>query len=305
MRRIDEPKILVVDDEPDVLSVTRLAIKSLRHEGKKVEMLTATSGAEGVALARLNPDVAVVLLDVVMETDHAGLEACRAIRAENPFVRILLRTGQPGMAPERETIDEYDIDGYLPKAELGSDRLYVAVRTALRAWKQLVELERHRRVLAAVHECSVSLRSFESLQVSLERVLTAAVLICPSQLAVLDLETFDADGDARRLTLRLAPEIDEVQAEAAASAIASRLAQDTEAQSRTIAGAWEDGYLVPLTLHRQLGRGYLYLAGVEAGELEAQALPLLASHAQNTLYSAVAEQILKAEKGPVFEEMSV
>jgi len=42
-----------------------------------------------------------VLLDVIMETDQAGLDLVEFIRdtLKNETVRIILRTGQPGQAP--------------------------------------------------------------------------------------------------------------------------------------------------------------------------------------------------------------
>src|SRR3954469_7923773 len=139
----DSLRVLVADDEPDVLAVTRLSLRNMRHGGRPVELVPVTTGAGTVAAMRADPGIAVILLDVVMETDTAGLDACRAIRDElgNRFVRILLRTGQPGVAPERSTIDDYDIDGYLPKTELTTNRLYVAVRTALKAHEELIDLD--------------------------------------------------------------------------------------------------------------------------------------------------------------------
>ena len=99
----EEYRVLVVDDEPDIHAVTKLSVRGLTYADREVELLSATSGAEAVETMRANPDVAVILLDVVMETDSAGLDACRAIRDEldNHLVRIVLRTGQPGQAPER------------------------------------------------------------------------------------------------------------------------------------------------------------------------------------------------------------
>ena len=121
-------KILVVDDEPDVFALTKLSLKGLEYKGRKVELLDAATGRDAVNAMQRNPEIALILLDVVMKTNSAGLDACRRIREElgNSFVRIILRTGQPGEAPERQTIEQFDIDGYLPKAELTSDRLYSA-----------------------------------------------------------------------------------------------------------------------------------------------------------------------------------
>ncbi|HVY45693.1 MAG TPA: response regulator, partial [Minicystis sp.] len=216
-------RVLVVDDEPDIHAVTKLSLRGLKHDGRGVELLSAASAKEALETLRANPDVAVVLLDVVMESDSAGLDACRAIRGElgNRFARILLRTGQPGVAPERQTIDDYDIDGYLPKAEISSTKLYSAVRTALRAYAELVELERHRQTLDALHACVVGLRSYAALKQTLERVLETVVAICPAPLAVLHLETFEEQGDPKRYLVNLSTGAEPATARAAAEAVRS------------------------------------------------------------------------------------
>ncbi|MFF4426315.1 response regulator [Streptomyces sp. NPDC001549] len=146
--------VLIVDDEEDVHRITRISLRSLSHRGSRVRLVSARSAAEARHCMRDNPDVAVVLLDVVMESDHSGLDVSRFIREQlgNTFVRILLRTGQPGSAPEETVVQDYEIDGYLPKAELTSSRLITMVRTALKAYDELVDLESRRRCLETVHE---------------------------------------------------------------------------------------------------------------------------------------------------------
>ena len=106
----DRHVVLIVDDEPDIALVTKLGLKNLRYRDRPLEFISAASGQEAIDQMRRNPDIAVILLDVVMETDTAGLDACRVIRKElqNHCVRILLRTGQPGTAPEKQTIDAFD-----------------------------------------------------------------------------------------------------------------------------------------------------------------------------------------------------
>ena len=291
-------QILVADDEPDVYAVTRLALRGLQYQKRPVELLFATSGAETVQTLKSNPMIAVLLLDVVMETDSAGLDACRAIRGElnNPFVRILLRTGQPGSAPERKTIDDYDLDGYLPKSELTSTRLYSAVRTALKAWEELVELDRHRRYLAAIHDCAVSLHSFDTLPVTLERILGTAVTLCPSPLALLRLETFGKEGNPQRHFLHVSTDPDPVRAEAVAFEVCSRLARDPHVQALRTLTPFHQGVLVPLVLHHELGNGWLYLENVQPDTLTSHSLTLLAGHAVNALYSAVAQELLSARE---------
>jgi CheY-like chemotaxis protein len=282
-------RVLVVDDEPDVAAVTRLSLRGMRHSGRPVELLTASTGAGAVEAMRADPGIAVILLDVVMETDTAGLDACRAIRDElgNRFVRILLRTGQPGVAPERSTIDDYDIDGYLPKTELTTNRLYVAVRTALKAYEELVDLDRHHRVLALLNETAVALHPWEPLRLMLERILGAAATLVPTPLAVIALHLNRAGLDARNWRVHLAPpDTDPGDAATAATAAAERvdawLADQDEPEPCAAAG----GYVVPFTLHEGLGGGWLYIDGVVPDDLSRAALPLLAAHAANAVYSA-------------------
>ena len=299
--------ILIVDDEPDIHTVTRLSLKGLRVQEREIEFVSAFSGDEAVRVLQANPAIAVILLDVVMETDSAGLDACRAIRNEldNHFVRILLRTGQPGAAPERQTIDDYDIDGYLPKAELTSGRLYSSVRTALKAWEELVELDRHRQLLTAIHHCVVSLHSFAPLEETLERILETAVTLCPTPLAVMRLETFEEEGNPVQCFLHLSTDPDPVRAEAAAAGVASSIRQNTSAQSRRVASLVENGFLIPLVLHRELGYGWIYLAQATPDALASTALPMLAAHAANALYSAVAQTMLANREGPLYDTLSI
>jgi len=284
-------RILVVDDEPDVAAVTRLSLRGMRHSGRPVELVVATTGAAAVDAMRAEPGIAVILLDVVMETDTAGLDACRAIRDElgNRFVRILLRTGQPGVAPERATIDDFDIDGYLPKAELTTNRLYAAVRTALKAYEELLDLDRYRRALALLNETAVALHPYEPFDVMLQRILGAAADLVPTPLAVVGLHVRSAGGaEPRHWLLHLATSSDSVEsvAAAAATAAAERVEAYLSRQDEIEAGSAAGGYVAPFRLHEGVGDGWLYVDGVVADSLARLALPLLAEHAANALYSA-------------------
>ena len=119
-------KIAVIDDDAAVHEGTRFALSDYVLNGQTLEILSAYSAAEGEKLMRDNPDIAAVLLDVIMETDAAGLELVEFIRNElkNETVRIILRTGQPGQAPERRVIVDYDINDYKAKTELTADKLF-------------------------------------------------------------------------------------------------------------------------------------------------------------------------------------
>ncbi len=297
----DKFRVLVVDDEPDVHAVTRLSLKSMKFGGRDVELVSARSGQETVETMRTHPDIAVILLDVVMEKDTAGLDACREIRTTlgNRTVRILLRTGQPGQAPEKQTIESYDIDGYLPKAELTSTRLYSAVRAALKSWQELVELERYRHYLSIIHNRTLALHSYDPLPATLARVLEAALEICPSPLGVLELNTFEQAGNPQRYVVHLSSGRDARAAAANAEEYRARIDRDAIARAATELQPFAGGVLVPLKAHRELGSGWLFLSEAIADSLTATALALLAAHAGNAFYSTVAEKLLAASDDKV------
>jgi len=293
----DKFRVLVVDDEPDVHAVTRLSLKGMKFDGRDIELVSARSGQETVETMRAHPDIAVILLDVVMEKDTAGLDACREIRTAlgNRTVRILLRTGQPGQAPEKQTIESYDIDGYLPKAELTSTRLYSAVRAALKSWQELVELERYRHYLAVIHQRTLALHSYDPLPATLSRVLEAALEVCPAPLGVVELNTFEQAGNPQRYFIHLASGRDARTAAALAEECRTRIDRDRVARAGDGPRTYADGVLVPLRAPRELGSGWLFLSETTADGLAQTALGLLAAHAGNAIYSTVAEKLLAGD----------
>jgi CheY-like chemotaxis protein len=137
-------KVLIVDDEPVVHEITRQVLNRVEYEGRRLEFSSAFSGEEAKKLITEDSEIAVILLDVVMETDDAGLDVARFIRRElqNPFVRIILRTGQPGTAPERRIILDFDINDYKEKTELTSTRLLTTVISSLRDYSLITRMNR-------------------------------------------------------------------------------------------------------------------------------------------------------------------
>jgi CheY-like chemotaxis protein len=127
--------ILVVDDDADVFGITALALKRKKWKDRAFALTSATSAKEAreILLSPASPRFQVAIVDVVMETDDAGLKLCQFIRANcPPTLRIILRTGQPGKAPEDAILNAYDIDHYLAKSEVTEGRLYAAARACLR-----------------------------------------------------------------------------------------------------------------------------------------------------------------------------
>jgi signal transduction histidine kinase len=167
-------KVAVIDDDPAVHEGTRFAVYDYSLHGQGVEIISAYSAEEGRELMRTTPDIAVILLDVVMETDDAGLGLVEYIRNElrNETVRIILRTGQPGQAPERRVIVDYDINDYKAKTELTADKLFTALTAALRSYQQLTRMVETRRGLEMIIDGASTLYDFKSMQLLAEGVLT-------------------------------------------------------------------------------------------------------------------------------------
>ncbi|MFT2090644.1 DUF3369 domain-containing protein [Paraglaciecola sp. 2405UD69-4] len=160
-------KVLIVDDEPEIHAVTKLALGDFVFQDKKIEFISVFSGAEAKKAFMEHDDISMVLLDVVMETDDAGLIVADFIRNElnNHFTRIILRTGQPGQAPERDVIVNYDINDYKSKTELTAQKLFSVVISALRSYHDINVIEESRKGLEKVITASAdifSLQSFES-----------------------------------------------------------------------------------------------------------------------------------------------
>lgn len=159
-------KILIVDDEQDVHKVTKLVLSDLEFSGRSVEFLSAYSDAEARQILNERDDIAVILLDVVMEQENSGLLLTQYIREElqNSLIRIILRTGQPGQAPEKRVIVEYDINDYKSKTELTTERLFSTIITALRSYRDIITIEKSKRALEKIIDATAHIFEVQSLK---------------------------------------------------------------------------------------------------------------------------------------------
>lgn len=175
--------ILIIDDDPQVHAATRLALLDTNFLNRPLTFVSAFSAAEAREKLSTLHNVAIVLLDVVMETDDAGLTLVRFIREELNWqaTRIILRTGQPGSAPEQDVILQYDINDYKAKTELTQTRLFTAVIVALRGYRHLINLETSRTGLRQVIRAAASLHRTRSLDLFAEGVLLQLTAILDTQ----------------------------------------------------------------------------------------------------------------------------
>lgn len=163
---MDTWKILIVDDEEDVHIVTKMVLDGFVLEGKIVEMISVYSAAEAKIKLHEHADIALIILDVVMERADAGLQLVKYVREEmqNHVVRIVLRTGQPGQAPESRVIVEYDINDYKEKTELTAQKLLTTVISALRSYRDLVIIEKNKSGLERIIQSTPEIFRMQSMQ---------------------------------------------------------------------------------------------------------------------------------------------
>lgn len=144
-------KILVVDNDPGIHAITRTVLRDVVFENRTLEFLSAYSSAEAKNLIENDDEIAVIIMDIVIEEENSGLELVRYIREVkcNPLVRIILQTDQPGKIPSQQVIVESDINDYEEKADLTAQRLFTTVIASLRNHRDLLNLEEKRAILTS------------------------------------------------------------------------------------------------------------------------------------------------------------
>ncbi len=159
-------RIMIIDDDPDVHSATMFALGNLEIQNRTLTFLHAYSANEAREILAREPDIAVILLDVVMEQEDAGLNLVNFVRKDLGMidVRIILRTGQPGYAPEIDAIRDYDINDYKTKSELTRTKLYTTVTSAIRSYEQICSISANQRGLEFIVNASSELMSQKGLQ---------------------------------------------------------------------------------------------------------------------------------------------
>lgn len=159
-------KILIVDDDPDVHTTTSFALRGMEILGRELSFLHADSASQATRVLAQENEIAVVLLDVVMEEEDSGLKLVQVIREKLGMLdtRIILRTGQPGYAPEMDAIRDYDINDYKTKSELTRNKLYTALTAAIRSYRQIRTINCNRRGLDLIVRASGELLALSGIR---------------------------------------------------------------------------------------------------------------------------------------------
>ncbi|XQE68063.1 DUF3369 domain-containing protein [Pseudomonas sp. P3C3] len=198
--------VLLVDDDVEIHGITRLALRGFEFHGRSLELLSAHSAAEARELFAQRDDIALALVDVVMETEHAGLDLVRYLREEcgNRLTRLVLRTGQAGQAPEDRVIREYDIDDYKEKTELTTQKLRTLLYSMLRSYRDLCVIEEQRRGLSKVLDASAKVQNAATLKLFSSTVLEQLTSLLHLNRSALYCMVLPGAGNGERETRTLA-----------------------------------------------------------------------------------------------------
>jgi signal transduction histidine kinase len=206
-------QILVVDDDEYVHQLTKMVLRGFRFDGHPIELISALSAKEAIDYLGEHDNVAVALVDVVMETDDAGLQLVNHIRNvySNNEIRLLIRTGQPGAAPEESVFQDYDINDYLSKTDITAHKLRMALLNALRSYrdirhavdlqKQIMLAEQESRTAAAASEAKSQFLAHMSheIRTPLNGIIGIADILAQTSLTneqAVYVQTIEKSGDA-------------------------------------------------------------------------------------------------------------
>ena len=279
-------KVLIVDDEPTVHDITALVLKNFQYRGYHLELMSAYSAAEAREILAFHGPFALILLDVIMETDDAGLTLARYIREElkDFMVRIILRTGQPGMVPQRQVMRDYEIDDYKEKAELTSERFDATVTASIRTYLGFKKIEQSRQGLIRILD---AIRNVESSGLDEDlpsRILDQieSVMNRESNSGMGSILVADDEDGERILSGRGIHEgLTDCDLEKLNNPEITEMIRETLKSGKTV----HDGHFIMTTLLSRKGGRYLaYFEDVtEFGEMERYLVELYASHVNVSL----------------------
>lgn len=264
MKRDAPWTLLLVDDEEDVLAVSRLVLDDLQFDGRPVRILTASSAHEAIGVFE-REDIAVAFIDVVMETEHAGLDLVKHVRETqgNQSTRLILRTGNPGSAPPHDIVRHLEIDDFKEKTELTAERLETSVLTSLRSYRNLTTrlkteagLERMLEASAALHSSS---NTIDLLRVALRQIVAVVQIELEDQEICGAMVLHPGDGGMQILVGLHGDEPREGLA--AASNVPAGLLQELQAVART-AGVHQLTSSMVFTIHVHHGHVYHFWVGL-------------------------------------------
>ncbi|MBH9551339.1 HD domain-containing phosphohydrolase [Inhella gelatinilytica] len=300
--------VLIVDDEPQVHEVTELVMADFEFAGRHLKFLHAYSAADARKVLEGRDDVALILLDVVMESEHAGLDLARDIREQmgNRRSRIVLRTGQPGQAPEEQVIKNYDINDYKEKTELTKRKLNTVFFAALRSYRDILIIEESKAALRRSIEAIQRVYDSRNLRVFASAVLNQVAHLLGYEARGLCANRISAyatsEWDGRLHILAATPEYAGLLDDLADESLPNKVREALERAEREQRSLFEPHYCVGYYRTSAGSISLLYIEFSDAVDREAQELlEIYCSNVAITYESLLLrEEVLETQRDMVY-----
>lgn len=153
-------KLLIVDDDREgIHSLTRSILEDIQFNNQFIQIISTFSVKEAKEVLFKMNDIAVILLDLVMEHENAGFDLVSFVRKEklyddkkvfiekglgNKQIQIILRTGYP-KDDIKNSIEKYGINSYLTKQGVTDTILINTVKKSLKDFNKIGKEKTHEK----------------------------------------------------------------------------------------------------------------------------------------------------------------
>jgi len=136
-------KVLISDDDEGIHQITNLILSKEKFDDISIELINKYSAKETIEYLKTHDDIAVIILDMIMEKDDSGISVINEIRdtIKNKHIRIVIRTGQASDKSIYKLINDYEINDYKEKNNLRAMDLKTTLTFALRGYKDIKEIQ--------------------------------------------------------------------------------------------------------------------------------------------------------------------
>jgi signal transduction histidine kinase len=127
-------KVLITDDQELIHVMIKHYLSDYQYQGAGLQFVDAFTGKEAMKILKEQSDIAVIVLDVMLEEADMGFKVVQYIREtlNNKLVKIIMLTGKLDFDNAQNFFMKYDIDMFCPKHDL--DKIFFMITSTLRAY---------------------------------------------------------------------------------------------------------------------------------------------------------------------------
>lgn len=162
----DNWKVLIVDENDFTHVDIKENINNLKFENKYINFYDAYTVGEAISILREENDMALVLINVDIETKDYGLKLVKHIRETLNLIdiRILLMIEDKDDSFKEDTILDYDINGCGEKSSFIYKKVKTEIVSALRCYRDIKKIKDNRDAMKKVVSSITDLHRIRSIE---------------------------------------------------------------------------------------------------------------------------------------------